>query len=78
MITTVNYSVPEEIKKAFNQTFSHENKSQIIAHLMQQAVEEANMQQRRVKVIEKILQLRSHQKPISHQKIQRALKAGRP
>ncbi len=35
----VNYSVPDDVKDAFNIAFAGKNKSAIIAQLMQQAVE---------------------------------------
>jgi len=40
-MSTVNYSVPEDVKKAFNKTFKNQNKSAIIAELMVEAVERA-------------------------------------
>jgi hypothetical protein len=60
-ITTVNFSVPEEVKQAFNETFAGENKSAIIAGLMQQAVEQR--QRRRVVAIDALLELRRSQRP---------------
>jgi len=33
-VATVNFSVPDEVKEAFNQTFEGQNKSAIIAALM--------------------------------------------
>lgn len=76
-MATVNFSVPENIKKQFNKTFSHENKSHIIAGLMQQAVDEHDRQQQRAEAIDALLKLRSKQKPISDKLIQTARKAGR-
>lgn len=36
---TVNFSVPCDVKKAFNEAFEGENKSAILTQLMRQAVE---------------------------------------
>ena len=46
-MATVNFSVPDEVKDAFNRTFARQNKSAIIAELMRKAVEEAKQQKRR-------------------------------
>ena len=64
-MATVNFSVPEQIKQEFNQLFATENKSAILAQLMQQAIETRKQQQRRAAAIDKILQLRSVQNPVS-------------
>ncbi|MFL6201377.1 MAG: hypothetical protein ACJ76J_19575 [Thermoanaerobaculia bacterium] len=45
-MATVSFSVPEEIKKAFQETFAKENRSAIIARLMQEAVEDRKRQER--------------------------------
>ncbi|MBX9585969.1 MAG: hypothetical protein K2X50_01805 [Gammaproteobacteria bacterium] len=55
---TVNYSVPENIKREFNKTFAHDNKSQIIASLMSRAIEEHKLQLQRKKAIHKLLTIR--------------------
>ncbi len=56
--STVNYSVPENIKREFNKTFAHENKSQIIASLMSRAIEEHRLKLQRKKAIHKLLTTR--------------------
>lgn len=38
-MATVNFSVPEDVKQAFNAAFDGQNKSAVIADLMRQAVE---------------------------------------
>jgi len=76
-MATVNYSVPDEIKKRFNSIFAHQNKSHIIAELMKQAIEEHGRQQRRAHAIDALLKLRSKQKPKTTQAIRKARHAGR-
>jgi hypothetical protein len=39
-VATVNFSVPEHVKKTFDKAFDGMNKSAIVAHLMRQAVDE--------------------------------------
>ena len=41
-MATVNYSVPDEVKDAFNEAYAGENKSAVIAALMREAVERAD------------------------------------
>ena len=36
---TMNFSIPDDVKDAFNKTFADENKSAIVADLMRRAVE---------------------------------------
>ncbi len=43
-MATVNFSVPEDIKAKFNETFKNRNKSAVIADLMSEAI--AREQQR--------------------------------
>ena len=61
-MATVNYSVPEEVKRRFNKTFAHRNKSAIIAELMQQAVEEEQRNVQRARAAEALL-ARREQRP---------------
>lgn len=71
-MATVNFSVPEDIRQEFNQLFEKENKSAILTRLIQQAIEEKKQQQRRQLAIDKILQLRATQDPVSVADIQQA------
>jgi predicted transcriptional regulator len=77
-MATVNFSVPDDVKEAFQQEFRNENKSAVIARLMEQAVEEKRRQQRRTAAIEALLDLRRKQRPVSDAEIARARQAGRP
>ena len=77
-MATVNFSVPEEVKEAFQEAFANENKSAVIARLMQQAVAEKQREKRRAAAIDALLDLRRKQQPVSDAEIARARKAGRP
>ncbi|HEX4494714.1 MAG TPA: hypothetical protein VIE43_03505 [Thermoanaerobaculia bacterium] len=76
-MATVNFSVPEEIKEAFQEAFANENKSAVIARLMQRAVEEKRRDQSRAAAIDKLLELRSRQRPVSAAEIARTRQADR-
>ena len=77
-MATVTFSVPDEIKDAFQEAFASENKNVVIARLMQQAVEDKRRKHRRAAAIEALLDLRRKQRPVSDAEISRARKAGRP
>ena len=71
-MATVNFSIPEDVKREFNKVFDKENKSAILTKLMRQAIAEKKRQLRRQAVIEKILELRSSQNPIATEEIEQA------
>ena len=77
-MSTVNYSVPEDVKKAFNKTFKNQNKSAIIAELMAEAVERAQRRKRSKEAFERIIARRAHAPQASEAKIRAARGSGRP
>lgn len=50
----VNFSVPDDVKTAFDRTFRKQNKSAVIADLMRRAVAEAHLQERRTKLFREL------------------------
>lgn len=77
-MATVNFSVPDAVRDAFDDAFANENKSAVIAGLMRQAVEERQRRQRRARAIDRLLRLRERTKPVSAAAVQRARRRGRP
>ena len=75
---TVNFSVPEDIKNAFNTTFEGQNKSAVIAELMREAVERAQSQQRSKEAYKRILERRQHAPRITEEQFRNAREEGRP
>ena len=71
-MATVNFSVPDDVKEAFNETFKDQNKSAIIADLMREAVEQEQRRQRNHKAVASILARRAATKPVSAAKVQAA------
>lgn len=57
-MSTVNFSVPDDVKDAFNATFEGQNKSAIIAQLMRDAIERAALKARSRAAIVRILRAR--------------------
>jgi hypothetical protein len=54
-MATLNFSVPEDVKDAFNATFDGQNKSAIVAGLLREAVERERRRQAHVAAGEAIL-----------------------
>jgi hypothetical protein len=77
-MATVNFSVPEEVKRAFDATFVGRNKSAIIARLMTQAVEDERRKARRAKAIDGILALRGRAPRKADREIKSAREKDRP
>lgn len=77
-MATVNFSVPEKVKQAFNQTFKGENKSAVLARLMRQAVDERRRQKRRALAVDALLRLRGRTRRAANEAIRRERRMGRP
>lgn len=75
---TVNFSVPEEVKDAFNEAFAGQNKSAIIADLMRRAVEEAARRRARAEAISRLTARRDQRPKADDKTIRGARHAGRP
>lgn len=76
-MATVNFSVPEDVKQTFNETFKGQNKSAIIADLMREAVERTQRRERQSEAIDHILALRAQTEPVSAEVIRAAREDGR-
>ena len=77
-MATVNFSVPNDVKDAFNKAFKGENKSAILTRLMRNAVEERNRKKRRITAISAILRLHSTSSAVTDEEIYKVRKIGRP
>ena len=77
-MSTVNFSVPEDVKKTFNATFEGQNKSAIIAELMLEAVEREDRKQRSQEAYRNIMARRNHAPKVTEKKFHAAREAGRP
>lgn len=77
-MATINFSVPDDVKDAFNKVFKSENKSAILTRLMRAAIEERKRQKRRKTAINAILRLREKSIAVTDDEIRNARKLGRP
>jgi metal-responsive CopG/Arc/MetJ family transcriptional regulator len=77
-VATVNFSVPEDVKRTFNRAFAGTNKSAVVAQLMRQAVEERRRQKQRQRAIARLLRLRRTMQPVAEVALRAARVKGRP
>ncbi len=64
-MATVNFSVPDDVKEAFNIAYQGQNKSAVIAELMREAIERAERKQRRHDAVANILARRATTEPVT-------------
>jgi hypothetical protein len=74
---TVNFSVSEEIKKAFNKAFAGENKSAVLARLMKQAIDERVRHKQRAQAFRLLVEGRKNRPKLSDKKLHRLRKESR-
>ncbi len=77
-MATVNFSVPDEVKAAFDKAFGDQNKSWIIAELMRRAVRERQVRIRRERLFRQLGRARSSRPSITSEDIRKARAAERP
>jgi len=68
-MATVNFSVPDEVKAAFDKAFGDQNKSSIIAELMRRAVRERELQIRRERLFRQLSSARAGRPPVTSEEI---------
>jgi hypothetical protein len=77
-MATVNFSVPDEVKAAFDKAFGDQNKSSIIAELMRRAVRERQLQIRRERLFRQLSSARANRPSLSAEEVRKARVAERP
>ena len=58
-MATVNFSVPDDVKKAFDRAFRKRNKSAVIADLMRRAVADEERKAQRTELFRQLTERRS-------------------
>lgn len=71
-MATMNFSIPDDVKEAFNKAFEGENKSAVVASLLRKAVEEKERSRRSAELVERLRRIRARSHPVSDQEIKRA------
>ena len=77
-MSTVNFSVPEDVKQAFNAAFEGQNKSAVIADLMREAVARVQRRELHRAAVDRILADRADAPKVSEAQFHAARDAGRP
>ena len=77
-MATVNFSVPDEVKDAFDKAFGDQNKSSIIAELMRRAVRERQLKIRREKLFRQMGAVRAQRPLLTAEQIHKTRSAERP
>ena len=76
-MATVNFSVPDEVKEAFDRAFKNQNKSAVIADLMRHAVAEVDRRKRRVRIFRELTANRSQRARATDDELRKARRSGR-
>ncbi len=76
-MATVKFSVPDEVKAAFDKAFSDQNKSAVITALMRRAVRERELQTRRERLFRQLSRTRSSRPSITAAEVRGIRTAGR-
>jgi glutamyl-tRNA reductase len=69
---TMNFSIPDDVKEAFNKAFEGENKSAVITRLMVRAIEDVERKQRSRNLVERLRAIREKAEPVTAEEIARA------
>jgi metal-responsive CopG/Arc/MetJ family transcriptional regulator len=81
-MATMNFSIPDDLKEAFNKAFKGENKSAVVAGLMRRAVEDKRRRAKQDReldaLIEELLRIRAEDPPATDEEIRRVRVEGRP
>ena len=77
-MATVNFSVPDEVRKAFNKAFARQNKSAVIAGLMRDAVQRKERLKARREALRRIAARRHARDAVGERTIRHAREKGRP
>lgn len=72
-MATINVSIPEKLKARFYKAFPHENRSALIAHLIERAIEARERKRRGEEAVDRILTRRSRTRPATSAQVRRIL-----
>ena len=77
-MASVKFSVPDDVKAAFDRTFAGQNRSAILTELMRRAVREQALQKRREQLFRRLTSARSSRSRVTAEDIRNERGAGRP
>ena len=77
-MATMNFSVPEDVKQAFNEAFQGQNKSAVLTQMLRRAIAQAQEQRQREAAARRILGRRAAAPARSAVQLSAARGSGRP
>jgi hypothetical protein len=77
-MATVSFTIPEEVKEAFDKAFADDDKDAIIADLMRRAVRDHHLHKRRETLFRQLTNDRALRPTLSTAELQKIRSAGRP
>lgn len=75
---TMNFSIPDDVKTEFNETFKDENKSAVITELMRRAIEDRRRKTRGDSLIEQMRRLHAMGRTYTDEEMRKMREDGRP
>ena len=69
---TMNFSIPDDVKEAFNKAFDGENKSAVVTRLMVRAIDEQTRRRRAHGYVERMRKIRAQSRVVGQDEIRRA------
>ena len=76
-MATMNFSIPQDVKDAFDRAYAGKNKSAVLTELVRKAVEEVDLQAVRMRILEEVAARPPPPHAITDAQIRRARVAGR-
>jgi hypothetical protein len=76
-MATMNFSIPQDVKEAFDRAYAGKNKSAVLTDLVRKAIEEVDLQAVRLRVLAEVDARRPLHPKITNEQIRRARVAGR-
>lgn len=77
-MATIRFSIPDDVKAAFDHAFLGQDRSAIVARLMRQAAEDAAHRRGREEAFRLLTEGRSQRRPLTSKAIRAAREIGRP
>lgn len=77
-MSTMNFSVPDDVKQAFDAAFAGRNKSAVITQLMREAVETEHRRRRSQDIVERIIEDRKTAPVLAAAAVRKLRVQGRP
>jgi hypothetical protein len=76
-MATMNFSIPQEVKDAFDRAYAGRNKSAVLTELVRKAVKDVDLQAARMRIFDELNATRALRPTVTDAQIRRARVAGR-